>query len=128
MHFHSLWLEQKVTQGFLITKLYKKWVTYMPLQPIAFYIQTSHLICSVNQMTGLYMKCKTGLKQDMGCILPFGISHYLAFLWLFECMQMHANNFFYIHVVSTRFYPLAWRSNGFIKFHTLECQSNGLGA
>ena len=29
---------------------------------IAFYIETIHLICSGKQMTGFYMKCKTGLK------------------------------------------------------------------
>ena len=28
----------------------------------AFYIETSHLICSANQVTGFYMKCNTGLK------------------------------------------------------------------
>ena len=29
---------------------------------IAFHIETSHLICSANQMTGFYMKCNTELK------------------------------------------------------------------
>ena len=29
---------------------------------VAFHIETSHLICTANQMTGLYMKCNTGLK------------------------------------------------------------------
>ena len=29
---------------------------------VAFYIETSHWICNANQMTGFYMKCKTGLK------------------------------------------------------------------
>ena len=29
---------------------------------VAFYIETSHLICSVYQMTGFFMKCNTGLK------------------------------------------------------------------
>ena len=28
----------------------------------AFHIETSHLICSSNQMTGFYMKCNTELK------------------------------------------------------------------
>ena len=27
-----------------------------------FHIETSHLICSVNEVTGFYMKCNTGLK------------------------------------------------------------------
>ena len=29
---------------------------------VAFYKETSHLICSGNQMAGFYMKCNTGLK------------------------------------------------------------------
>ena len=29
---------------------------------VAFHIETSHLICTVNQMSGWYMKCKIGLK------------------------------------------------------------------
>ena len=34
-----------------------------PFQPsVAFHIETSHLICSVKQMTGCYTKRKTGLK------------------------------------------------------------------
>ena len=34
--------------------------TFQPSGP--FRIETNHLICSVNQMTGFYMKCTTGLK------------------------------------------------------------------
>ena len=30
---------------------------------VAFHIETSHLICIANQMTGFYMKCNTGLKS-----------------------------------------------------------------
>ena len=34
-----------------------------PFQPsVAFHIETSHLTCIANEMTGFYMKCKTGLK------------------------------------------------------------------
>ena len=34
-----------------------------PIQPsVAFHIETRHLICSANQMTGFYMRCNTGLK------------------------------------------------------------------
>ena len=38
---------------------------YNPYHPsVAFHIETSHLICSVNQMTGFYMKFNfTGLKK-----------------------------------------------------------------
>ena len=32
-------------------------------RPIAaFYIETSHLICTANQITGFHIKCNTGLK------------------------------------------------------------------
>ena len=30
---------------------------------VAFHIETSHLICIANQMTGFYMECNTGLKS-----------------------------------------------------------------
>ena len=30
---------------------------------VVFHIETSHLICCADQMTGFYMKCKTGLKR-----------------------------------------------------------------
>ena len=34
-----------------------------PFQPsIAFHVETSHLICFANQITGFYMKCNNGLK------------------------------------------------------------------
>ena len=29
---------------------------------VAFHIETSHLICSANQMTNFFMKCNAGLK------------------------------------------------------------------
>ena len=36
-------------------------------QPIvAFYLEVSHLICCVNQVSGFYMKCNTGLKWVSG--------------------------------------------------------------
>ena len=36
---------------------------FNPFQPsVAFHIETSHLICSANQMTGFYMKFRTKLK------------------------------------------------------------------
>ena len=57
-----------------------------------------------------------------------GISHYLAFVWSFERMRMHAHAFFYLPVVSIRLCELAWRSNGSIKSQTLKCQSNEFGA
>ena len=34
-----------------------------PFQPsVAFHIETGHLICTENQMTGSLMNCNTGLK------------------------------------------------------------------
>ena len=35
---------------------------------IAFHIETSHLICTANHMTGFYLKCNTGLKWVTGII------------------------------------------------------------
>ena len=64
-------------------------------------------------------------KAYMSCVARFGISHYLAFAWSFERMQMHANAFFYFYVVFIRLHELAWHSNGSIKSQTFECHSNG---
>ena len=61
----------------------------------------------------------------MRCVALFGISHYLTFAWTFEHMRMHANAFFYLHVVFIRLHELAWHSNESIKCQTLECHSNG---
>ena len=30
---------------------------------VVFHIETSHFICSANQMIGFYIKCNTGLKK-----------------------------------------------------------------
>ena len=47
-----LWLQN-------LFKLYR----FNPFRPsVAFYIETSYLICTANQMTGFYMKRNTGLK------------------------------------------------------------------
>ena len=44
-------------------KISKNTKVINPFQPIvAFHKETSHLICSANQMTGFYMECNTGLK------------------------------------------------------------------
>ena len=37
-------------------------------------METSHLICSVNQMTGFYMKCSTVLKLVKHCFQPLKIN------------------------------------------------------
>ena len=50
----SIWQNQKLS-----TKIY----AINPFQPsVVFHIETSHLICNANRMTGFYMKCNTGLK------------------------------------------------------------------
>ena len=39
------------------------WLFVNPFQPsVRFHIETSHLICTANQMTGFYIVCNTGLK------------------------------------------------------------------
>ena len=46
--------------------------TLHPFQPSAtFHIETNHLICSSNQMTGFYMKCNIGLKWGLN-----GLTHF----------------------------------------------------
>ena len=48
-------------------------MTINPFQPsVPFDIETSHLFCSVKQMTGFYMKRNTGLKWVKG-LMNFGI-------------------------------------------------------
>ena len=47
--------------------------------------------------------------MNMWCVARFGISHYLAFAWSFERMRMHANAFFYLHVVFIRLHELAFK-------------------
>ena len=44
-----------------------KWLRFHLFQPsVAFHIETIHLICSGNQISGFYMKCNTGLKWING--------------------------------------------------------------
>ena len=44
---------------------------FNPIQPgVAFHIETSHLICIANQMTGVYMKCSMGWN---------GLRYFLAY-------------------------------------------------
>ena len=66
------------------------------------------------------------IQTQLWCVGRFGISHYLPFVWSFERTRTYANAFFYLTVVSTRLYDLAWRSNGSIKCQTLEYQSSNL--
>ena len=40
--------------------------TYLTHFSVAFHIETGHLICSANQMTGFYMKRSAGLKWVKG--------------------------------------------------------------
>ena len=57
--------------------------------------------------------------------MQFGISHFLVFAWSFERIQMHANAFFYLHVVFIRLHELAWHLNISVKCRMFECHSNG---
>ena len=48
---------------FWIIRIPRLCLEVYPFKPIAeFYIETNHLICSANQMTGFYMKCNAGVK------------------------------------------------------------------
>ena len=56
---------------------------FNPFQPsVAFHIETSHLICTANQMTGFYLECKTGLKW----VNSFHISVFFYFI-AFQILQ-----------------------------------------
>ena len=51
------------------------WTEVNLFQPtVAFHIETSNLIYTVNQMTGFYMKCNTGLKWEFQCSLKIEAS------------------------------------------------------
>ena len=57
--FHKLYL----VHSWILCPIY----VHNPFNPfhlsVAFHIETSHLICSANQMIGFYMKCNTRLKS-----------------------------------------------------------------
>ena len=53
--------------------------------------------------------------SNMWCVVRFGIRHYLAFTWSSERMRMHANAFFYHHVVFICLHELARHSNRSVK-------------
>ena len=57
------WLGQRRIQNPATYPYFCKRLHLNPFQSIvAFHIETSHLICSANQMIDLYIKCNTGLK------------------------------------------------------------------
>ena len=42
---------------------YDRKIVLNPFQPsVAFHIETSHLLCTKNQMAGFYMKCNSGMN------------------------------------------------------------------
>ena len=45
---------------------------------VAFHVETSHLICYTNQVTGVCMKCNTGLKWVNGFknFAAFSVEHW----------------------------------------------------
>ena len=95
---------------------------------LAVYVPVPMQPCPHSETIETRMNMLQKLSLWKWCVARFGISHYLAFAWSFKRMQMHANAFSYLHIVSIRLHELAWRSNGSIKFQTVEFQSNGLGA
>ena len=59
---------------------------------VAFHIETSHLICSANQMIGFYMKCNTRLKSFIRYVIlgkEKYISPTIAQLSVFMCAFCH---------------------------------------
>ena len=73
----SICLLMALIAGFLMWIMVMLIIYFAPnlFQPsAAFHIEISHLICSANQMTGLYMKRNTGLKWFKKMLNSCGIS------------------------------------------------------
>ena len=75
-------------------------------------------------------KCPICVISIIKCTIFY--SHYnFAAIWYQSligiCMVvwMHANAFFYFHVVFIRWHELPWHSNRSIKCQTFDCHSNG---
>ena len=70
IYIHFQTVNNKVSRLQVVNLLFHTHVTGFleltrlnPFQPsVTFNIETSHLICSANQMTSFYMKCNIGLK------------------------------------------------------------------
>ena len=60
---------------------------------VAFHIETSHLICSANQMTSFFMKCNAGLK------------------WIQTKMIILRKYHFYVTTDTSKKLPIAVKSN-----------------
>ena len=60
---------------------------------VAFHIETSHLVCSTNQITGFYMKCNTRLKWgkwmlDTTCkVSKYGVFSGFIFLYSVQIQE-----------------------------------------
>ena len=103
--------------------LHQLWYLYCKMKLILpYYYHCCRFTCSERQKTIISFTEDPGHKW---CIAQFAISHYLVFVWSFEHMQMHANTFFYLPVLSTRLHELVWHANGSIKCQTFECHANG---
>ena len=61
---------------------------------VAFHVETSHLICTSNQMTGFYMKCNTRLKwiKQLNNLDTVGIQ---TKVFCFSLFFIHYLNSFY---------------------------------
>ena len=55
-------MQKKIYLEFYLRKQLSRKTVDLFQPSIAFHIETSHLIWKTDQMTGFYVKCKTGLK------------------------------------------------------------------
>ena len=63
MELRMTFLTEKRALVFACALIYRVAFSLNPFQArVTFHIETSHLICIANQMTGVYMKYNTGLK------------------------------------------------------------------
>ena len=69
---------------------------------VAFYIETSHVICNVNQMTGFYMTCNIRLKQ----VNQFVVLKFYT-LPLFECLTKYFKILMFFGIIYN-VYPLKY--------------------
>ena len=125
LNLHTLWfwgLERMIilsvrTNDKVKTKVEELWSlnsTYVLLVNFSKCFAMLHIFCkrwiySWDMMIKFFF-----FVVHLWCVVRFGISHYLVFVWLFDGMRMHANAFFYFYVVSVLLYESAWRSNGSI--------------
>ena len=107
--FSKLWADWCLQSSFMITSALD---SCNPFQPsVAFHIETNHLICTLNQMNGFYMKFNTELKWAER------IRHFIS-----ECLRN-------VMKASSRPYSCwkSWENCGKNLEATLFCFTWGLG-